>query len=96
MSSLINTIVSDIKSGKTTAREQVEKALKAAEDNRELNALLEVFTDEALAKADEIDSKIKNGEPVGRLAGVPYVAKDNFLTKIGHTTAAAKILANFQ
>lgn len=96
MSSLINTIVSDIKSGKTTAREQVEKSLKAAEDNKELNSLLEIFADEALAKADEIDSKIKNGESVGRLAGVPYVAKDNFLTKIGHTTAAAKILANFQ
>lgn len=96
MSSLINTIVSDIKSGKTTAREQVEKSLKAAEDNKDLNSLLEIFADEALAKADEIDSKIKNGEPVGRLAGVPYVAKDNFLTKIGHTTAAAKILANFQ
>ena len=96
MSSLINTIVSDIKAGKTTAREQVEKSLKAAEDNKELNSLLEIFADEALAKADEIDSKIKNGEPVGRLAGVPYVAKDNFLTKIGHTTAAAKILANFQ
>lgn len=96
MSSLINTIVSDIKSGKTTARKQVEKSLKAAEDNKELNSLLEIFADEALAKADKIDSKIKNGEPVGRLAGVPYVAKDNFLTKIGHTTAAAKILANFQ
>lgn len=96
MSSLINTIVSDIKSGKTTAREQVEKSLKAAEDNKELNSLLEIFADEALAKADKIDFKIKNGEPVGRLAGVSYVAKDNFLTKIGHTTAAAKILANFQ
>lgn len=96
MSSLINTIVSDIKAGKTTAREQVEKSLKAAEDNKELNSLLEIFADDALAKADEIDSKIKNGESVGRLAGVPYVAKDNFLTKIGHTTAAAKILANFQ
>lgn len=96
MSSLINTIVSDIKAGKTTAREQVEKSLKATEDNKELNSLLEIFADEALAKADEIDSRIKNGEPVGRLAGVPYVAKDNFLTKVGHTTAAAKILANFQ
>ena len=28
--------------------------------------------------------------------GVPYVAKDNFLTKVGHTTAAAHILENFK
>ena len=96
MTSLINEIVSNIKSGQTTARAEVEKALRAAQDNDELHALLETFDDEALRRADEIDAKIKRGEQVGRLAGVPYVAKDNFLTTIGHTTAAAKILENFE
>lgn len=96
MTSLINEIVSNIKSGQTTARAEVEKALRAAQDNDELHALLETFDDEALHRADEIDAKIKRGEQVGRLAGVPYVAKDNFLTTIGHTTAAAKILENFE
>lgn len=96
MTSLINEIVSNIKSGQTTARAEVEKALRAAQDNDELHALLETFNDEALRRADEIDAKVKRGEQVGRLAGVPYVAKDNFLTTIGHTTAAAKILENFE
>ena len=96
MTSLINEIVSNIKSGQTTARAEVERALRAAQDNDELHALLETFDDEALRRADEIDAKIKRGEQVGRLAGVPYVAKDNFLTTIGHTTAAAKILENFE
>ncbi|MCL2869672.1 HAD-IA family hydrolase [Candidatus Saccharibacteria bacterium] len=32
---------------------------------------------------------------VGRLAGVPYALKDNFLSTDGHTTAAAKMLENF-
>ena len=96
MTSLINEIVNNIKSGQTTARVEVEKALRAAQDNDELHALLETFDDEALHRADEIDAKIKRGEQVGRLAGVPYVAKDNFLTTIGHTTAAAKILENFE
>ena len=96
MTSLINEIVSNIKSGQTTARAEVEKALRAAQDNDELHALLETFDDKALRRADEIDAKIKRGEQVGRLAGVPYVAKDNFLTTIGHTTAAAKILENFE
>ena len=96
MTSLINEIVNNIKSGQTTARAEVEKALRAAQDNDELHALLETFDDEALRRADEIDAKIKRGEQVGRLAGVPYVAKDNFLTTIGHTTAAAKILENFE
>lgn len=96
MTSLINEIVNNIKSGQTTARAEVEKALRAAQDNDELHALLETFDDEALRRADKIDAKIKRGEQVGRLAGVPYVAKDNFLTMIGHTTAAAKILENFE
>ena len=96
MTSLINEIVNNIKSGQTTARAEVEKALRAAQDNDELHALLETFDDKALRRADEIDAKIKRGEQVGRLAGVPYVAKDNFLTTIGHTTAAAKILENFE
>ena len=96
MTSLINEIVNNIRSGQTTARAEVEKALRAAQDNDELHALLETFDDEALRRADEIDAKIKRGEQVGRLVGVPYVAKDNFLTTIGHTTAAAKILENFE
>lgn len=96
MTSLINEITDRIKSGQTTARAEVEKALQSARDNDELHALLEVFEDEALQRADEIDAKIKRGEKLGRLVGVPYVAKDNFLTKVGHTTAAAKILDNFE
>lgn len=96
MKSLIKDITERIKAGQTTARAEVEKALQAAKDNEELHALLEVFEDEALQRADEIDAKVKNGEKLGRLAGVPYVAKDNFLAKVGRTTAAAKILDNFE
>lgn len=96
MDSEILRITDAIKSGETTARAEVERALQAAKDNEELHALLEVFEDEALKRADEIDAKVKNGEKLGELVGVPYVAKDNFLTKIGHTTAAAKILENFE
>lgn len=96
MQSEIEQIVTNVKSGKTTARAEVEQALARAEATKELHALLEAFKDEALKRADEIDAKIKSGQPVGRLAGVPYVAKDNFLTKVGHTTAAAHILENFK
>ncbi len=96
MKSEILEIVKKIKSGQTTARAEVEKVLAAAKEKENLHALLEIFPDEALKRADEIDAKIARGENVGRLAGVPYVAKDNFLTKLGHTTAAAKTLENFE
>ena len=50
----------------------------------------------ALKKAREIDAKIKKGEKVGRLAGVPYALKDNFLSPEGETTASAHILQGFK
>ena len=96
MNSEILEIVNQVKSGKTTARKEVEKSLAAARKHEELHSLLEIFPEEALKRADEIDAKIAAGEKVGKLAGVPYVAKDNFLTTIGHTTAASKILENFE
>ncbi|HMQ09067.1 MAG TPA: Asp-tRNA(Asn)/Glu-tRNA(Gln) amidotransferase subunit GatA [Candidatus Nanoperiomorbaceae bacterium] len=96
MNSEIQGIVTAIKSGQSTARAEVEKAIAAAKEKDNLHALLELFENEALARADDIDVRIKNGENVGRLAGIPYVAKDNFLTTVGHTTAAAKILENFE
>lgn len=91
----IEKIVESIKSGTSSARQEVEKALQAAKDHKNLHAFLEIFEKEALQRADQIDARIKRGEPVGRLAGVPYAAKDNFLTTIGHTTAAARMLENF-
>ncbi len=96
MSGEIQGLVAAIKSGRSTARAEVEKAIAAAKEKESIHALLELLEDEALAQADDIDARIKNGEDVGRLTGVPYVAKDNFLTTVGHTTAAAKILENFE
>jgi Asp-tRNA(Asn)/Glu-tRNA(Gln) amidotransferase A subunit family amidase len=92
MMSEILKIVERVKSGESSAREEVEAALRRAKETESSHALLEVFEEEALARADEIDA----GAKTGRLVGVPYVAKDNFLTTVGHTTAAAKILENFQ
>lgn len=96
MKSEILEIVEQVKSGKSSARAEVENAIAAAKEHEDLHALLEIFPDEALKRADEIDARIAAGENVGKLAGVPYVAKDNFLTTVGHTTAAAKILENFE
>lgn len=96
MKSEIERIVADVKSGRTSARAEVERVLAQARERDELHCLLEVCAEQALARADRLDVRIKKGESVGRLAGVPYVAKDNFLTKVSHTTAASKMLDNFR
>jgi aspartyl-tRNA(Asn)/glutamyl-tRNA(Gln) amidotransferase subunit A len=91
----IKTIVSDIKSGTVSARSVIEAALKKAEENQQYHALLSVTADRALARADDIDARLQNGADVGDLAGVPFVAKDNFLAFGAPTTAASKMLEHF-
>jgi aspartyl-tRNA(Asn)/glutamyl-tRNA(Gln) amidotransferase subunit A len=93
--SRISDIVDRIKSGESSARSEVENALQRATSTDEYHALLSVTAERALERADAIDARIKNGEDVGRLAGVPFVAKDNFLAFGAPTTAASRMLEKF-
>jgi aspartyl-tRNA(Asn)/glutamyl-tRNA(Gln) amidotransferase subunit A len=93
--SRISEITDRIKNGESSARVEVEAALKRAKDTASHHALLSILDERALKRADEVDSLIAGGKPVGKLAGVPFIAKDNFLTFGGTTTAASKILENF-
>ena len=80
----------------TSAVSLVKEALEKAKKYANHNIFISLNEEEALKKAAEIDQKIQNGEKVGRLAGVPYALKDNFLSKQGNTTAASKILSNLR
>jgi aspartyl-tRNA(Asn)/glutamyl-tRNA(Gln) amidotransferase subunit A len=95
MTSRIQTIVDRIKRGETTARQEVEAALEKAESTKDYHALLSVTKERALQRADDIDARKAAGEELGTLAGVPFVAKDNFLAFGAPTTAASKMLENF-
>ncbi|OGL33010.1 glutaminyl-tRNA synthase (glutamine-hydrolyzing) subunit A [Candidatus Saccharibacteria bacterium RIFCSPHIGHO2_12_FULL_42_8] len=92
----IQNIVDAVSSGSSSATEQVQEALKRANDKKDFNAILSLTNERAIKRAEEIDAKIKSGEKPGRLAGVPFIAKDNFLTFGSPTTAASKILGNFE
>lgn len=84
-----------IKNGQSV-RQITEDALARAEAAQEYNAIISVVRDRALARADKIDAALAAGEPVGNLAGVPFIAKDNFLTFGGKTTAASNMLRDFE
>ncbi|MDB5180255.1 MAG: gatA [Candidatus Saccharibacteria bacterium] len=75
-----------------TARENVVNALLKARENEEFNAILSYSEERALERADKVDS----GEITGRLAGVPFIAKDNFLTLGVTTSAASNFLKDFK
>jgi aspartyl-tRNA(Asn)/glutamyl-tRNA(Gln) amidotransferase subunit A len=92
---MISDIVGAVRDGRVSARSQVEQALTRADSAKEYHALLTLTQERALARADEIDERLKKGESVGKLAGVPFVVKDNYLAFGAPTTAASKILENF-
>jgi aspartyl-tRNA(Asn)/glutamyl-tRNA(Gln) amidotransferase subunit A len=68
---------------------------RIAQHDDTVRACLTVCSTEALASAKKVDTKIAAGEDIGLLEGIPYTAKDMFLTKGIRTTAASKILDNF-
>lgn len=74
-----------------SARTNVETALEKACAANGYHALLSLTEERALERADAVD----RGEITGRLAGVPFVVKDNFLALGAPSTAASKMLANF-
>lgn len=74
-----------------SAVENVKKALEQAKAHEQYHALLSLTEARALKRAAKVDS----GEITGRLAGVPFVVKDNFLAFGAPTTAASKMLENF-
>ena len=83
-----------ITSGKVSAEEVCKAYLDQIEKCSGKNAILEVFED-ALENAKKVDEKLKNGEKVGKLAGVPFVIKDNMLYKGKKATCASKFLKDF-
>lgn len=77
--------------------EQVVKELyiKIDEKDKDINAYLTLCKEFALGEARKIDAKVKKGEELGKLAGVPIAIKDNICTKDIRTTCASKMLEDF-
>jgi aspartyl-tRNA(Asn)/glutamyl-tRNA(Gln) amidotransferase subunit A len=92
----IAAIADNVQSGAVTASELVERSLEAIKAADEYKAIIAVLADEARARANAVDAKITAGETVGKLAGVPFIAKDNFLVFGADTTAASNILKGFK
>lgn len=90
----IDDIKKRIKTG-DSVRSVVEDALAKVEATKGYNVLVSVLRESALNRADELDSKLKKGEDIGSLGGIPYVAKDIFLAHDSVATAGSNILKNF-
>lgn len=88
-------IASKVNAGSLKAVDLVEQSLKTIADKTEYSAVLWTTEARARERAEAIDRRIASGEDGGSLAGVPFIAKDNFLVFGAETTAASAILKGF-
>jgi len=85
-----------LQSGKVSCVELTQYYLdRINQFDKTIMSVLTLCNDSALKAAELVDKKIQNDEKIGVLEGVPYTAKDMFLTQGIRTTAASKILENF-
>lgn len=90
-------IAADVRTGKLHAADLVEQSLKAiAEKQEEYKAVIATTEKRARERAKLIDETVAKGGEAGRLAGVPFIAKDNFLVFGAETTAASNMLKGFE
>lgn len=83
-------------SGEITSVQLTEQYFDAiSKKDGEIGAYLTLTKEEALKQAEFVDGKIKKGEKIGLLAGIPCAVKDNMCTEGIRTTAASKILDNY-
>ncbi|HEY0668220.1 MAG TPA: Asp-tRNA(Asn)/Glu-tRNA(Gln) amidotransferase subunit GatA [Sphingobacteriaceae bacterium] len=84
----------DLDRGSITIQKLVEHYIFRINKYSDLNAFIEVFSDEALERAAVVQAKLENGT-AGRLAGLIIGIKDN-ICYAGHSVSAgSRILENY-
>lgn len=91
----IEELAAKVQAGKLKAADLVERALKTIEEKKDYDAVLWTMAEYARERAANIDAAVKNGDTVGRLAGVPYLVKDMYMTPGTETTASSTVLKGF-
>jgi aspartyl-tRNA(Asn)/glutamyl-tRNA(Gln) amidotransferase subunit A len=91
----LSSIKTDLDSGQLVLPDLVNAYLSRIEQGSHLNIFLEVWKEEAIQRAHEIQSKIEQGKS-GRLAGAVIGVKDNICIKGHKVSASSKILDGFE
>ena len=86
-------LASMLQEQKVSSVEVTKYFINRCKEKENLHSVLEVF-DDAVAQAEAMDEKIKNGFK-GKLAGVPVIIKDNILFKGKKASCSSKFLENY-
>ncbi len=84
-----------LQEGNVTCLQAADHYLQRIHATKHLNAFIEVYADEAIEKAKQLDEKRKNGDTLGKLHGVIIGLKDVICYKDHKISASSNILKNF-
>lgn len=85
----------DVQQGLLTFTQVVNSCLTRIGEGEHCNIYIEVYREEALAKAKKLDEKVSNGEALGSMLGGIVALKDNLCYTSHTVTAASAILKDF-
>lgn len=85
----------NLKHNSTTCTEAVQFYLTQIRKHHSLNAFVEIYEEEALTRAKELDERRRSGIPMGQLHGVVLALKDVICYKHHAVHACSKILEGF-
>jgi aspartyl-tRNA(Asn)/glutamyl-tRNA(Gln) amidotransferase subunit A len=91
----ISSYQQQLSEGETSCVEAVKFYLDKIKKNERLNAFVEVYDEESIARAKFLDEKRNSGKNCGKLHGVVVALKDVICYKDHKIGAASKILQNF-
>ncbi len=91
----LDEIQKDLYNNRISCVSLVAEYLKRIEEKKDLNAFIEVYAEEALQKAQEIDDKISNKQ-AGQLAGLVFGAKDLLCYQGHEVTGGSQILKGYE
>ena len=80
---------------KITCTFLIQEKLAALKPNSH-NTVNSILEDLALEKAKKVDEKIKNGEKIGLLEGIPFGLKDVYMLQGTLTTASSEFLKSYK
>lgn len=89
-------VQADLREKKISCEELVNHYISRIEGKKQLNAFLEVFEEDALARAKALDEKFASGKDLGELFGMVVAIKDNICFKGHKISASSKILGDFE
>lgn len=90
----IENLVNKFKSGEISVSQYTKETLEKIKENK-YNAYISYDEEDSIKRAEYLEEKLKNGEKLGKLFGLPITIKDNISYKNMKMTCGSKMLEDF-